>query len=252
MKKQLFKICIIFLSFLPLCGLLLHADNNNFLKSVEQSYQAGDYTRFLKSLDDEYKKAGKAGIISSVHKEMNKWNSTQESDLFQDFRVKELCSENADVEICKKINAIASLALTDQQIEAVKFFHSLKNKKQEKGDNSPEGKLAAVQAEYDIKMALLKLAIARKDKAATLDAKKKIVLNLDKFKKMEQVASKFPDPRWKALVQNAKAAFANSYEARSEFAYLKDLAAGKVSPKDQTEEKMKELVNDFLAKSEAR
>ncbi|HSX04455.1 MAG TPA: hypothetical protein VLG76_06980 [Rhabdochlamydiaceae bacterium] len=248
MKKQLVKICLVFLSLIPAGGLLLYADDSNsYLKSVEMSYQAGEYNRFLKSLDEEYRKAGKAGMLSTVFKELKKWNSVNEADLFQDFRVKEICGEHSDDEICKKIDAVASLSLSDKQIEAVKFINSLKNRMPDKKSNTPENKLVAIQAEYDLKATLLKLALARKDKQAVLDAKKKIVLTLEKFKKMEEAAAQFEDPKWKSLVQTAKEAFVNSYEARSEFAYLKDLAAGKVTPKNETEEKIRERVKDFLA-----
>ncbi|HSX12360.1 MAG TPA: hypothetical protein VLF61_02605 [Rhabdochlamydiaceae bacterium] len=219
------------------------------MKGIEKSYLAGEYNKFLKSLDEEYRKAGKAGMIGTVFAEMKKWNATNEAELFQDFRVKEICSAHEDADVCKKIDAIASLSLTDKQVEAVKFLHSLKNKMPDQNASTPENKIAAVQAEYDLKMTMLRLALARKDAKAVLDPKKRIVLTLEKFKKMEEVASKFEDPKWKQLVQDARAAFANSYEARSEFAYLKDLAAGKVVPKDPTEEKIKGLVNDFLAKS---
>ncbi len=250
MKKQLLKVFFIFLSVLPLCGFFLHADDNSYLKSVEKSYQAGEYDRFLKSLDDEYRKAGKAGMLGTVFSQMKKWNAVNEADLFQDFRIKEICSAQTDAEVCKKIHAIAGLSLTDQQVEAVKFMNSLKNQMPNK--DLPESKLASIQTEYDLKMNLLKLALVRKDKNAVLDSKKKIVLVLDKFKKMEEAASKFEDPKWKALVQDAKAAFANSYEARSEFAYLKELASGKVAPKSETEEKIKSLVQDYLAKAEGK
>lgn len=252
MKKQFTKICLIFLSLLPACGLLLHADDNNYLRSVEKSYQAGEYNKFLKSLDEEYRKAGKAGMLSSVFKDMKKWNSTKESELFQDFQVKEICTTHEDAEICKKIESIANLSLSDNQIKAVKFLNSLKNQMPDKDLDIPENKLAAIQAEFDLKMSLLKLALARKDKNAALDSKKRIVLTLEKFRKMEEAASKFEDPKWKTLVQDAKAAFEHSYEARSEFAYLKDLAAGKITPKNETEEKIKGLVQNFLAKADEK
>lgn len=250
MKKQWIKLSFIFISLLSVFGALVHADDNNFLKTVEQSYQAGEYNKFLKSLDAEYKKAGKAGVLNSVFKEMQKWNSAKEEELFQDFRVKEICGDHSDADICKKIDAVANLSLSDKQVEAVKFFNSLKNRMPGKERDLPENKLASIQTEFDLKMNLLRLALVRKDKNATLDTKKKIALTLEKFKKMEEAAAKFEDPKWKTLVNDAKEAFTHSYEARSEYAYLKDLAAGKVAPKTETEEKIKERVQDFLAKAE--
>jgi hypothetical protein len=246
MKKWI----LILLMLATASSLLLHADSNPYLKDIEKSHQAGEYNKFLKSLDEEYKKAGKAGVLSAVFAEMKKWRAAGDAELFQDFRVKEICQDHSDAEVCKKIETIASLSLSDRQMEAVKFFHSLKGKKVDQDLHNPENRLAAIQTEYEIKMTLLRLALARKEPKALLDPKKKIVITLEKFKKMEEAAAKFEDPKWSQLVQDAKEAFIHSYEARSEFAYLKDLASGKIAPKDPVEEKLKTVVHAFLARSE--
>lgn len=236
------------------------------VETVEESYTKGAYDKFLKALDEEYRKAGKSGLLSSVFKEMKKWNIDNEALLNEalqdiekndpdfiselDQRLSDICREDPHSDICKKVTAVLHPPLTEKQKEALKFLGTLKNKLPNDKINTPENKLIAIEAEYDLKISLLQLALLRKDKKATIDAKKKLALNIEKFRKMEEAAAKFEDPKWKTLIQEAKSAFEDSYETRIDYAYLKDLSSGKIQPQTPTEENIKVVMKEFLDKKE--
>lgn len=267
MKKPFIKFFLA--SLLATCSVGLIADEQsekNLIQSVEESYKKGSYDKFLKAVDEEYRKAGKSGLLRTVFHQMKKWNTSNESLLKEsllgieqadqaiiaqrDAQLTAICNEDANGEICKKVDAILHPKISDKQREALKFMSSLKSKAPQDNLNTPENKLASIEAEYDLKLSLLQLALLRKNDKNPLDIKKRMALTFDKFKKMEEAASSFADPKWKTLVQDARSAFEESYESRAQFAYLKDLAAGKVASKTPQEEKVKSVMKDFLEKKD--
>lgn len=266
MKKQWILLTTILTAFTA--GLISEEKEptgKKLIQTVEQQYKKGEYDVFLKALDDEYRKAGKSGLLGTVFKEMKKWNVDNDillhdalQDVDQGFMqqldqsLSEICGEDPSSEICTKVAAVLHPPLNEKQKEALKFLGTLKNKLPDDKLNTPENKLTAIEAEYDLKISLLQLALLRKDSKAIVDAKKKLALNIEKFKKMEEAADKFEDSKWKSLIQEAKSAFEDSYETRMDYTYLTDLSSGKIQPQTPTEEKIKVVLKEYLDKQESK
>lgn len=230
------------------------------VSEIKQAYQRGDYDLFLKQLNDQFLSAGKAGVLrgifesakttiksSDVQRDLEK--NREEKIVFERERNKNLLnaiSKNPDLEIVQKVDAVVFSTLSQEQFELLQEFNSLKYEIPKDTAATIENKVSALEVEYYIKSLLLDIAAHRAETAQSELENKKLVLVLDKLNKMEMIAHEFSDAHWIEKISKLKEAVFIEKSHKYDLQVLKNLAEGKIKPENSVEEKVKQIMMDYL------
>ena len=230
---------------------------------VEKDYKRGVYDTFLEQFDEQYQRAGHVGAVRSIFERAKKAIPTkvlastfaekhkQKVKELYDERNKALIdaiAEDGDADIAKKVDSVIYFNIDPQMKDLLAEFDLLKYKAPEEVTNTVENKISAIQTEFYIKSLLLNIAHEKAESSPQVFLKKKIALELQKFEKMEAVAKASDDPVWLKKVQVAKEAYRLSLAHQIDLDTLRNLASGKIQPQNETEERVKAVMEDHLLK----
>lgn len=253
MKKILPKLLALLLSLNAITSL----EGNDFLSAgqvavveVEGEYQKGKYKNFLDQLHVLYQTAGKVGVIRGVFQNATKTvQKNKELDTLSTFETKRLVEAAAlseDIKLSKKIQSVVFFSQHPEKMDLFKELDQLKYKMPQNVVYTLEDKISAIETEYYIKSLLLDVAHLRSDISVEERYKKKIVLSLEKFHKMETLVNASDNFIWKEKLQKIKDIYHDYLAFRIDLKSLNDLASGKVQPHNDSEEKVKEILRDVL------
>lgn len=266
MKKWILEILLLSFSFstLPsLHGEEILPDGAQVVVEIEADYQKGTYKDFLTQLHKQYERAGKAGLLKAIFEKaktkgrkkfddpkvleaLAKYKQTMKLlDEKRNTLLKEAIQEQPDLDIARRVQAVVSFPSDPEHKQLLDEFEKHKFKIPENPVGSLESKIAALENEFYMKSLLLDVAAVRAKKAVKFN-KKKVVLMLEKLSKMENVAKSFKDSYWQSKLDRAKEAFHAENVYKIELDNLESLAQGKVEAKNDVEQKVKEIMMDYL------
>lgn len=239
---------------------------SQIVQEVDQSYQKGEYDAFLKTLHEQYETAGKAGALrgifesakSAMHKTHHdiltgiKLNRHEIAKLEKERnqRLLQAVSENPDLDIVQKVDTVVFTSLTDEQEDILTELEALKFEIPKTAQATMENKISALETEYYVKSLLLDVGDhMSKEQIQDLE-RKKLILQLAKLDKMHEAAQEYADPIWVKKIEKAKAAYRVQSGYKVDYAILQHLARGKVVPQNDVEEKVKEIMMEYLSKRE--
>lgn len=244
------------------------SQGKELVKKLEEAYQQGEYDTFLKALDREFKKAGKAGLLGGVLKQMKQgtlipildqtdkeiqervknWREL-EKNLIQERNRKlmEVCETAPDEAVCKIANSVVFFSPDSEEEGVFQQLEKFKFKVPGENQSPLEQKISAIELEYEMKAALLDIAALNSKNALVNLENKKVILAYEKMQKIELSVKNANDDKWAAIVKNAKQSFEKYYGHMLDMAYLKNLAKGKIESRSEAETKIKEIMVDFLA-----
>lgn len=238
---------------------------HEIVAKIRKDYEKGDYNTFLTKLHEEYQRAGKSGLFRGLIDQKKKtvakrnadpaanvrWQEAKTKlDQERDAKLKEVCETAPDHEVSKRVQSMLAFNLAEEEAEALKLIKDLESKVIGEGQNFEENKLIAIATEYELKHLMLESAGIKKVEDLPAQSEKLFALGLDKLHKMQKAAENFKENKWKALLNKAESSFVASKAHEADLGYLKALGAGKIAPSNQTEEKVKAIMADYLAKSE--
>lgn len=266
MKKYLAEILALLLSMnaiTPLEGNENHLPRmgQEIVSQVEAEYKQGKYSNFLNQLHGQYQSAGKIGAIRGLFQTAKKGadddviesldKKQAELDQIRNQRLMEAIAENPNSEIAKKIQSIISLSERLPKFKILRELEQLKYQGATESTNPLESKISAIETEYYLKSLLLDIAGLRSDTSIEERYKKKIVLSLEKFQKIEAIVNASKDSAWKEKLRKMKKAHHDYLALCIDLETLNDLAKGKIDAHNPTEEKVKEIMMDFLKQKNA-
>ncbi|MCI0382463.1 MAG: hypothetical protein L0207_05390 [Chlamydiae bacterium] len=262
------KILLYLSIFSFLFGPLYADEQENIVKHVEREYAQGKYQKFLKSLDEEYARAGKAGLVRNLYDYLKKKNKLgflanakdeKTRAIYKNWhdelgnlakqreeKLKQICVDQTGLDICLLITRVVSFSLDPKEEEAFRYLEILHYYLPDNNKSTPENKLAAIEMEYHMKKLLLDaVSLGKKEKQDLHE--KRIVLALEKLNKMVDVAKSFGG-KWDEMISIAKNSFGKFYGHQIDLDHLQELAEEKIQPANETEQKAKEIMGDFLEK----
>jgi len=138
--------------------------------------------------------------------------------------------------LIKRAKACAQLASLQTELAAQKAY---------------KNKIAALEVEYYIKSLLLDVAAHRSSNSSENLSRKKIALVFEKFDKMQDAVKMMEDPIWTHKIEIAKIAYRVDKAYKIDLEFLQKLAIGKINPQNSVEEKVKQIMMDYLDKKRA-
>lgn len=266
MKKWIAEILILLMSITSQS--YLHGNEKNVPRSgkeivieAETSFSVGQYDKFLKQVHQEYQKAGKAGTLRAVYhnakaaltaspeaKQAMRENYRSKIKLLNEQRNQKLLEaigENPDLAIVKRVDSIAFHTQPDEDLDLLEEFDSLKLQVPSDAKATIENKVTALEVEYYIKTLLLEAGAHHKKTNADL-TKKKIVLHLEKYKKMKDAAEQIDEGEWVQKIQRLRKAYLTDRAYKIDLIALNDLATGKIAVENSVEQKVKEIMMEYL------
>lgn len=266
MKKWIAEALALIISFSSQS--VLHGSETHFPKAgkeivqqVEESYVKGDYDIFLSELHEQFQNAGKAGALRGIFEsakvsmqktpeqieETRQKYATKIKQLNQERnqRLLDAIAENSNLAIVQRVDSVAFFSPSEKQSTLLSELENLKFHIPETAEGTTENKISALETEYYIKSLLLDVG-SHHGKTNSDTTKQKIALTLQKFDKMEDAAKKNKDTNWLEKVQKAKPAFLAEKAYRIDLDVLNDLAIGKIAAENSVEEKVKEIMMEYL------
>ncbi|NGX38485.1 MAG: hypothetical protein K1000chlam2_01659 [Chlamydiae bacterium] len=237
----------------------LPSTGNVIIQEVETTYRKGEYDNFLEQIHEQFQSAGKAGVLRGIFESAKTamkshplpLNETmllgiRQLDKVRNQRLLDAISENPELEIVNKIDSIVFNSPSLEHTLVLSELDSLKYHMPEDAKGTIENKISSLETEYYIKSLLLEAA-AHHSKSISEDFhKKKIALVFEKLDKMQAAAKDSRDPNWQEKIEKAQAAYRTQKAFNMDFEVLKALAIGKVAPENSVEEKVKEIMMDYL------
>lgn len=240
---------------------ILPSNGQAIVQEIETAYSHGQYDSFLRDLHDQYQKAGKAGALRGIFEsakssmkltpekieETRKKAHEKVEELNRDRnqRLQDVIGENHDFSIAQKIENVISYSQDEQDREVLSELEALKYHIPETAQATLDNKISALATEYYIKSLLLDAGAHHKKTNADL-RKKKIALNLEKLNKMKQSAQENENFQWIQKLERAKNAFLSESAYQIDVEELNGLATGKIATQNSVEEKVKEIMMDYL------
>ncbi len=240
---------------------------NQIVSEVDASYRKGEYDIFLEQLHEQYENAGKAGVLRGLFessKEAFKANPEALESQFAPMhsQIKELTKNrnqrlldaiaaDSSATIAKKVDSIIFFSLRSEHSQVLNDLDQLKFHIPESAEGTIENKMSTLETEYYIKSQLLDIATQQQKEPSVNLPKKKIALSLEKLDKMEDVAKEKNDSFWLEKIQLAKQANLLEKAHRVDLDILNGLALGKVQPENSVEQKVKEIMMDYLQQKRA-
>jgi len=224
------------------------------VQEVREQYRAGNYDQFLSDLHAQYERAGKAGVLrglfesmkSSMPKELMAGQLNPLKDSERNQKLLGATTDHSELAVSKKVEGLLITPLDREAEEIFAELEALKYHLPEEDRATVENKISAIETEYHIKNSLLEVAGLRSDSTIGERYKKLAALQFEKMAKL-QAAVQESDSPWKEKVATARGSFENYLAARLDYLTLKDLASGKIEATNPTEEKVKEVMTDYLA-----
>ena len=231
------------------------------VREVEASYKKGEFDTFLRQIDEQYQSAGKAGVLRGLFESAKAAQKGQREaiaanvetykiekeklDQGRNQKLLDAIAENPDLAIVKKVDSVVFNTLSTQQREVLEELGSLKYHVPDDATGTIENKISALETEYFIKSLLLDVVAHRSTVSENFE-QKKIALTLEKFDRMEQATKDYRSETWAEKIEVAKEANRSERAAKADFNALKELAYGDTAPQNSVEEKVKEIMIDYL------
>lgn len=269
LKKWIAEVIALALSFgtqATLEGGQIPQTGNQIVQQMDEAYQKGEYDAFLRALHSHYETAGKAGALRGIFESAKKAMQKTHHEILSGLKLKrheiaklskernqrllQAVSENPDLDIVQKVDSVVFSSLTDEQDDILAELEALKFEIPETAQATIENKISAIETEYYIKSLLLDIG-DHMTKVEIQDLeKKKIILGLAKLDKMSEAANEYGEKNWAKKIEKAKDAYRAQKAFSIDYEVLKNLAHGKLNPQNPVEEKVKEIMMDYLNQRE--
>jgi len=239
---------------------------NQIVQQMDEAYQKGEYNAFLTALHAHYETAGKAGALRGIFESAKKAMQKTHHEILTSLKLKRhevaklskernqrllhAVSENPDLDIVQKVDSVVFSSITDEQNDILTELEALKFEIPETAQATIENKISAIETEYYIKSLLLDIGDhMTKEEMQDLE-KKKIILGLAKLDKMFEAANEYGEKKWAEKIEKAKGAYRAQKAFTIDYEVLQNLARGKFDPQNSVEEKVKEIMMDYLNQRE--
>lgn len=197
------------------------------VKEATESFHKGEYQTFLKGLHEQYEAAGKAGLLKTIFEKMKAApsNPIDLAKLTQrNQKLVEAVKDHPDSAISGLAHQMAQLSFTSDQEAALSALQGLRFDLPENAPTGLRDKMAGIETEYRLKLALFEIASEKSGSDFETRVKKKIALEFEKLEKMEKVAQAAKDPAWMLFLKHAKEATETKLVQQLDWNALRDLA----------------------------
>lgn len=215
---------------------------DQFETQFDKAYQAGQFQSVL-----EMRSQGK-----SIHSRLGQKFEfeMQKLEIERNKALLELCDPASNLEICQRIQRIASFQLTNIQAESLKYISSLKCKPLNSSHSPLENQLIAIDAEYECKGLYVDLLFSQ-GKISLVEKKgMKVFFKVEKMHKMIEIANNSNEHAIGRLIEEADKILGPYQAYLEDIAVLESLAKGTASPSNPLESQVKEIYLAYQAKSQ--
>lgn len=215
---------------------------NQFEAQFDKAYKEGQFQSALETRNQQ----------QAIHSRLDqKFNfEMQKLEIERNKALLELCDSTSNLEICQRIERIASFQLTHIQAESLKYIDSLKFKPLNSSNSPLENQLIAIDAQYEAKGLYVDLLFTQ-GKISLFEKKgMKALFKIEKMHKMLEAANQSNEHAIARFVEEADQVM-GSYQAYCEdLAVLEALAKGATTPANSLESQIKEVYLAYQVKSQ--
>lgn len=235
---------------------------------IMEGYKEGKYRSFLNQMHSQHEEASKKWEYNGVLEDRKKL-----STLVQDFNAPaaeelknnvnklheeqnrelvDLCLKEADSELSREIKEMVFFTPSKEQQASLDYLASLATKFKGDGKTPVENKLISIDTEFWLKMLSLDILLTQKKIDADTYKEQRLVLQMEKLNQMKEACQE-PDVdlQVKNAIETAYEVYPKVQAVSWTRQHLNHLATGKISPQNETEQKIKDIVVKYNEKENA-
>lgn len=237
------------------------------IDEVLADYRAGRYNNFLKSIDASYQEKNKKWEFNGVLEERKKLSEMitdyqgSKEDAFkkeigalheaQNRELVEVCLSNPNDKISSEVRDMVFYSPTPHEKESIDYIHQLSHKFKGDGTTPLENKLINIDTEFWLKGLTLSVALTQGKVDPETFQKQSLVLQMEKMKQMQEACQgDLVDVKIKSYVDTAAQVLPKVKASSTTRQYLTSLGRGKIAPKNETEMEMQKIMAKYMEKED--
>jgi hypothetical protein len=237
------------------------------IDEVLSDYRAGRYNNFLKSIDASYQEKSKKWEFNSALEERKKLSEMvtdyqgEKGDAFkkdiaalhesQNRELVEVCINNPREKISSEVRDMVFFSPNPHELESIEYVHQLSNKFKGDGATPLENKLINIDTEFWLKGLSIGVGLTQGQIDQTTFQKQYLVLQVEKMKQMKDACQgDLVDVKIKSYIETATEVLPKVKASASTRQYLTALGRDKVAPKCDAEKEMQKIMASYLQKED--